>query len=215
MTIPTLTDPTSVVDGTAEIAVGTDLDDLIGLNAISSGGFSLSQPATGTPASTTLPFTYNSGYGDADYGSPSAGVPFTPNIESPGITNYTIELQAVNADGNDTIAVNAAPPSGFTVIQTMAAEANTGSDSAFSSTTVTVENNHQALLPTLVDGSVLTWLHNGTLLSIAPPQQVTFDYGLLSPSSHNWSIVALTLSVPAVSQAIIPVFAGTYRNMRA
>ena len=189
---PTITGPDTTTEGAVTVQAGT-LQDTIVTQSLISGSYSIEQTIDSATAGT-LTYNAESGVNQCTPSTPVSGVPLEPTIAAAGITPYVVQQEAddgTNPPATRNITLN--PEATHEVIQTMAGVANTTPDqSIFGSTWVTVEDNHQARLPKVVDGVTFTWFSDGTFKTDID-KTVTFQYELFSPASGNWSAIDLTV----------------------
>ena len=189
---PTITGPDSTTEGAVTVQAGT-LQDTIVTQSLISGSYSIEQTIDSATAGT-LTYNAESGVNQCTPSTPVSGVPLEPTITAAGITPYVVQQEAddgTNSPATRNITLN--PEATHEVIQTMAGVANTTPDqSIFGSTWVTVEDNHQARVPKVVDGVTFTWNDKGEFTTDID-KTVTFQYELFSPASGNWSAIDITV----------------------
>ena len=189
---PTITGPDTTTEGSVTVQTGT-LQDTVVTQSLVSGSYSIEQTIDSATAGT-LTYNAESGVNQCTPSTPVSGVPLEPTITAAGITPYVVQQEAddgTNPPATRNITLN--PEATHEVIQTMAGVANTTPDqSIFGSTWVTVEDNHQARLPKVVDGVTFTWNDKGEFTTDID-KTVTFQYELFSPASGNWSAISLTV----------------------
>lgn len=198
-----VTGPATATDGSATTITGTGLT---GAASVSIGlsGSELAQ-TFGTVTDTTIAIAaVESGWDDAVVGTPATAFPLEPTILAGGTTPYQLQI-VVDAITPFSTTIN--PASGFQVLQTTIAAANTTvGESIFGSNIITVEDDMQARYPSVVSGVTVTIDSagvpnlNGTELAAAGGS-ITFNTAYYSPLNGQVSVVTLTLTDGSVSVA--------------
>lgn len=199
---PVITGPSSVTDGTPYTLTGTDLDTLASTGDVAlittAGGFSKVQ-TYGTVTPTSIPTVQ--GISGKDIGTyPASGVPVDTTINAAGITAWQLQ-QEVDDGVNPADAFNIDFPVASTLqaVQTMIAVADTtAGESMFGTDLLVVEDNHQLVIPKVVDGVTLNIIAEGRITWLtseldAAGGQIVFDALYFAPSTGNWTKLETTI----------------------
>lgn len=185
----TITGPDTATADAATVYTGALLNTATSiLHRIDDNSYSKSSTIDAQTA-TTLDADATTGWDDATTSTPAAGIPIEATSLATGATAY--QLQVGIGDGVSTTYRNIQldVPSGYQVIQTMAAVANTDADSgAFDAALIAVEDDMQAVCPTTVGADTITLNTDGTFL-FSTNDTVNFDVKYWSPSTGNWSVI--------------------------
>jgi hypothetical protein len=208
---PTLSGPDTTTEQAATVAAGTDLDTVTTFSLkTDDDAFTIEQTIDAATA-TTLDYDAESGVNDVvtpGSGGAVNGIPVEATIAAAGTTAYQIQQEADDGTDTDSRNITLNPESGFDVIQTTIAVANTDDDeSIFGSSYITVEDDMQAYVPDSANGMNITWAADGTFTTDAN-QTETIEVRYLSPANQEWSSIDFTIDLAKEDQTISFADAG-------
>lgn len=201
----TITGPDSVLEGASIELTGTNLDTLSISDDIklktTLGGFSRNLLYGVVSANSVADVEWESGQSSLRLSGtvPELGVPLEPTITSANVTNYQLQVEVDNGvDAAVLRDITLNPDSSYEVIQVMSSEVNiVQGESIFGVNIVSVEDNHQVVVPKSSNGMNITWSNDGTFETDADQEEV-IDALYLSPSTKEWSKHTLTIRQSSV-----------------